>query len=211
MRLIDQDNNQIGIVDTDEAMRRAREAQLDLVEVAPKERPAVCRIMDYGRWKYSQKKRHKKHHHEQQLKEVRIRPKTDDNDRKIKVNRAIRFLKKGDKVQFTMVFRGRERAHREIGVEILMEIAKGMGDMIKLERPPSMDGRHMVMIVAPNKHVFDKIEKLEKLKKLGESETEETPAKKPEPASDAQPESSTETAPESQAAPPAEKPGDSTA
>lgn len=189
-------------------MRRAREAQLDLVEVAPKERPAVCRIMDYGRWKYSQKKRHKKHHHEQQLKEVRIRPKTDDNDRKIKVNRAIRFLKKGDKVQFTMVFRGRERAHREIGVEILMEIAKGMGEMIKLERPPSMDGRHMVMIVTPNKHVFDKLEKLEK---LGESETEQKPAKKSEPASDVQPESNTETAPESQAAPPAEESGDSTA
>ncbi len=134
----------------------AREVNLDLVEVAPKERPVVCRIMDYGKWKYSQKKRHKKHHHEQQLKEVRIRPKTDDNDRKIKVNRAIRFLKKGDKVQFTMVFRGRERAHREIGVEILMRLAKDMGDLIKLERPPSMDGRNMVMIVAPNKNYVEK-------------------------------------------------------
>ncbi len=133
----------------------AREANLDLVEVAPKERPVVCRIMDYGKWKYSQKKRHKKHHHEQQLKEVRIRPKTDDNDRQIKVNRAIRFLKKGDKVQFTMVFRGRERAHREIGVAILMGLAKDMGDLIKLERPPSMDGRNMVMIVAPNKNYVE--------------------------------------------------------
>ena len=133
----------------------AREVNLDLVEVAPKERPVVCRIMDYGKWKYSQKKRHKKHHHEQQLKEVRIRPKTDDNDRQIKVNRAIRFLKKGDKVQFTMVFRGRERAHREIGVEILMRLAKDMGDLIKLERPPSMDGRNMVMIVSPNKNYVE--------------------------------------------------------
>ena len=154
VRVIDQEQNQLGIIPTAEALSLAREAGLDLVEVAPGARPPVCRIMDFGKWKYRQKKHHKKHH-EQQLKEVRIRPKTDDNDRKIKVNRAIRFLKKGDKVQFTMVFRGRERAHREIGVEILMEIAKGMGDMIKLERPPSMDGRNMVMIVSPNKNYVE--------------------------------------------------------
>ncbi len=167
----------------------AREANLDLVEVAPKERPVVCRIMDYGKWKYSQKKRHKKHHHEQQLKEVRIRPKTDDNDRRIKVNRAIRFLKKGDKVQFTMVFRGRERAHREIGVDILMRIAKGMGDMIKLERPPSMDGRNMVMIVAPNKNYVES--PVARADKAGEPKTEKAvePATVAEPTQPAEPES----------------------
>ena len=88
MRLIDDQNNQLGVVSTDEAMRRAREAGMDLVEVAPNERPPVCRIMDYGKFKYSQKKKKQKHH-EQKLKEVRLHPKTSDHDREIKVNQAI--------------------------------------------------------------------------------------------------------------------------
>ena len=92
IRLIDENNGQVGVISTDEALRRAREAGLDLVEVAPTERPPVCRIMDYGKWKYQQKKKHKTHHREQQLKEVRLSPKTDDHDKQIKVNRAREFL-----------------------------------------------------------------------------------------------------------------------
>jgi translation initiation factor IF-3 len=138
------------VVPTDEAQRMARDADMDLVEVAPNVRPPVCRIMDYGKWKYYQKKNIKKHH-EQQMKEVRLRPKTDDHDRDIKLNRAMDFLKKGDKVQFTMVFRGRERSHREIGFDTFKEILAGLGDQVKVERPPSMDGRHMVMVVTPAK------------------------------------------------------------
>ena len=162
MRLIGPENEQHGIVPTNEAMAMARNAGLDLVEVAPTVRPPVCRIMDYGKWKYQQKK-HQKKTHEQQLKEVRLRPKTDDNDRKIKVNRAIRFFKKGDKVQFTMMFRGRERAHREIGVEILKSVAAEFGDKVKVERAPGMDGRNMVMVLAPVKGAFDSVAVDEKL------------------------------------------------
>jgi translation initiation factor IF-3 len=156
VRLIDHNDQQVGIVETAEALRIAQEAGLDLVEVAPTERPPVCRVMDYGKWKYQQKK-HVRKHHEQAIKEVRLRPKTDDHDREIKLNRALRFLKKGAKVQFRMRFRGRERAHREIGYAILQNVAHEFDELVKVERPPSMDGRDMVMVLAPNKAALDKL------------------------------------------------------
>lgn len=124
---------------------------MDLVEVAPTERPPVCRIMDYGKWKYQQKKKHKTHHREQQLKEVRLSPKTDDHDKEIKVNRARDFLGQGDKVQFTMVFRGRERFHQDRGLAIFREIVAGFGETAKIERPPKMEGRRMTMVLSPDK------------------------------------------------------------
>lgn len=155
IRLIGAAGEQVGVVETFQALQQAREAGLDLVEIAPNERPPVCRIMDYGKFKYQQKKGQKKHH-EQQLKEVRLRPKTDDHDRQIKVNRAIKFLFKGDKVQFTMQFRGRERAHREIGSGIFRAILAGIQEYVKLERAPMMDGKNMVMIVSPIKAALDK-------------------------------------------------------
>ena len=154
--VIDENGVKLGAMDTKEALFKARNVGLDLVEVAPNERPPVCKIMDYGKFKYQQKK-HQRKQHEQQLKEVRLRPKTDDNDKEIKVNRALNFLKKGDKVQFTMMFRGRERAHREVGVAIFREIIEQLGDLVKVERPPTMDGRHMITVVTPNKAAFDKL------------------------------------------------------
>ena len=134
-------------------MKLAREAGMDLVEVAPTERPPVCRIMDYGKWKYTQKKKKQKgkHGHEVQIKEVRIRPKTDPHDKAIKVNRAIRFLGEGNKVQFTMLFRGRERFHVTIGMDILNGIASELEVQAKVERFPKMEGRRMTMLLAPNK------------------------------------------------------------
>ena len=155
IRLIGAAGEQVGVIETYQALQMAREAGLDLVEIAPNERPPVCRIMDYGKYKYQQKKGQRKHH-EQQLKEVRLRPKTDDHDRQIKVNRAIKFLYKGDKVQFTMQFRGRERAHREIGSGIFRQILAGIQEYVKLERAPMMDGKNMVMIVSPLKAALDK-------------------------------------------------------
>ncbi len=181
VRLIDENNNQIGIVETFEALRRARDAGMDLVEVARTERPPVCRIMDYGRFKYHQKKKSHKAH-EQQLKEVRMRPKTDQNDRSIKINRALKFLSKGNKVQFTMQFRGRERAHRDVATRIFTAVAQELGDLIKIERPPSMDGRHMIMILAPQKPAFEKLEKagkkptLEELAELNQAKAVEKQA-----------------------------------
>jgi translation initiation factor IF-3 len=142
----------VGIVSTEEALRMAADAGLDLVEVAPMERPPVCRIMDYGRWKYQQKQRSKQHHsHETQLKEIRIRPKTDAHDREIKINRARGFLEKNDKVQFTMLFRGRERVHREVGQKAFSDIVDVLSDIAKVERDVKMEGRRMTMVLAPNK------------------------------------------------------------
>lgn len=139
------------MVPTDEALRRAREAGLDLVEVAPTERPPVCRIMDYGKFKYSQKKKKQKHH-EQKLKEVRLHPKTSDHDREIKVAQAVGFLDKGDKVQFTMIFRGREKFHQDLGYQIFQSIIALLGEKVKVERPPRGEGNRMIMILAPAKH-----------------------------------------------------------
>jgi translation initiation factor IF-3 len=157
IRLIGANEEQIGVIATFEALKMAREAGVDLVEVAPTARPPVCRLMDYGKWKYKQKKSVKKHH-EQELKEVRLRPKTDTHDREIKVNNAKKFFKEGDKVQFTMVFRGRERSHREIAFEAFQDILNEFGDKVKVERPPGMDGRHMIMILSPVKGAFGNAE-----------------------------------------------------
>jgi translation initiation factor IF-3 len=152
VRLIAQDSVQVGIVSLEEALRLANDADLDLVEVAPTERPPVCRIMDYGKWKYLQKQKNKQHHpHESQLKEIRIRPKTDVHDREIKINRARTFLQNNDKVQFTMLFRGRERMHRDMGRRAFDEIVEILGDIAKIEREIKMEGRRMTMVLAPSK------------------------------------------------------------
>lgn len=152
--MIGDNNEQLGVMPTSEAQRMAREAGLDLVEVAPNVRPPVCRVMNYGKWKYLQKKNTKKHH-EQQLKEVRMRPKTDTHDREIKLKQAIKFLAEGDKVQFTMQFRGREQAHREIGYATFRSIMEELGARVKVERTPLVEGRNMIMIVSPVKGAFD--------------------------------------------------------
>lgn len=152
IRLIDENNEQRGIVSTNEAMARARELGLDLVEVSPLERPPVCRIMDYGKHRYNQKKKQKHNTtHEVQTKEVRLRPKTDDHDREIKLKRAERFLGEGHKVQITMLFRGRERQHRDLAIQAFEQIAQRFGEDVKIERHPRYDGRRMTMVVAPAK------------------------------------------------------------
>ncbi len=151
IRLIDDQGEQRGVVETAEALRMAREVGLDLVEVSPNERPPVCKIMDYGKHKYLLSKKQKHKHHEQKMKEVRIRPKTDPHDRKIKLEHAREFLSRGDKVQFTMIFKGRERFHQEIGQESFNEIAAGLTDVGKVERDARMLGRKMTMIMIPLK------------------------------------------------------------
>jgi translation initiation factor IF-3 len=152
--VIDQHQTQLGVIPTDQALSLSREAGLDLVEVSPMERPPVCRIMDYGKFKYDRKKRQKAGAggHVIVLKEIRLRPKTDTHDREIKLDRAKRFLGEGNKVQFTMLFRGRERFNREFAAGIFDAILGDLGDSVKIERAPSMEGRRMTMIVAPVKH-----------------------------------------------------------
>jgi translation initiation factor IF-3 len=151
IRLIDEVGGQRGVVPTDEALKMAREVGLDLVEVSPNERPPVCKIMDYGKHKYLQSKKLKQKHHEQKMKEVRIRPKTDPHDRQIKMEHARGFLAHGDRVQFTMIFRGRERFHQDIGNEAFNEIVTLLADISKVERPPKMLGKRMTMILVPSK------------------------------------------------------------
>ena len=154
IRVIDENGEQLGVIPTADALGRAREAGLDLVEVAPNERPPVCKIMDFGKFKYNQKKKQRaqhKHSHEIQIKEIRLRPKTDEHDRGIKLNKAKDFLEKGDKVQFTMIFRGRENAHREIGLEIFQGICSDFEELAKVETPPRVMGRRMTMTLVPLK------------------------------------------------------------
>lgn len=152
--MIDENNEQAGIVDTREALERARELGLDLVEVAPTSEPPVCRIMDYGKYLYEQKRKVKlsqKKQHTVVLKEIRLRPKIDDHDRDIKVAHAAKFLEKGHKVQFTMLFRGREMMHVEHGFEIMNEITETLQEKGKLERAAQKLGRRITMVMGPLK------------------------------------------------------------
>ncbi len=150
VRLIDENNNQVGIVSTRDAMDRARGLGLDLVEVSPMEKPPVCRIMDYGKHMYEKKKKLKSSaHHNLPLKEIRIRPKTDVHDMEMKVNRAIKFLGVGHKVQFTMLFRGRERFHQDRARGIFTNIVETLGDRVKVIGHPMMAGRRMTLVVQP--------------------------------------------------------------
>jgi translation initiation factor IF-3 len=152
VRVIDDSNNQVGIIDTREALSKARESGLDLVEVSPNAEPPVCRIMDFGKWLYEEKRKQKQNQKKQHtvvLKEIRLRPKIDDHDRDIKINHAIKFLEKGHKVQFTMLFRGREMIYLDRGFEIMNEILETISEVAKLEREAKKMGRRMTMMVTP--------------------------------------------------------------
>ena len=128
----------------------AREAQLDLVEVAPLERPPVCKIMDYGKFRYQQsRKGTKSKPHQQKLKEIRVRPKTGDHDSETKVNQARRFLEHKDKVLVNVLFRGRELQHIDEGRRIIVSILEKLADLAKVEKPPSMEGKRMTAMLAP--------------------------------------------------------------
>ena len=151
--MIDQHNEQVGIIDTYRARQMAREAGLDLVEVDPNAKPPVCRIQDYGRVKYEKSKRDrlaKQKSHKQELKGIRLRPRIDKHDLSFKVNHAREFILKGDKVQFTMRFRGmREMHHTDLGMEIMRDVAAQLADVCKVESDPRRDGRRITMMVAP--------------------------------------------------------------
>ncbi len=150
VRVISATGEQLGIMTTDEALRIAREAELDLVEVAPNERPPVCRIMDYGKFKYQQKKRqHKGHAHQIRVKEIRVRPKTDEHDIEVKVRQARDFLIHKDKVVVSVVFRGRELAHVEEGHRVVNQILKSLEDVGRVESPPSQQGKRIICTLAP--------------------------------------------------------------
>lgn len=145
------EGEQLGIMPTEEALEIARKGELDLVEVAPNERPPVCRIMDYGKFQYQQRKRQQKQskQHQAQLKEIRVRPKTGQHDIDVKVRRARDFLAHRDKVLINVLFRGREMAHVEVGRSLVEAIIEQLVDIAKVEKPPKMEGRRMSAILAP--------------------------------------------------------------
>jgi len=147
--LIGADGTQIGVIPSDDARRMADEAGLDLVEVAPNARPPVCRIMDYGKFKYAQKKKEKggKKPHST-LKELRVRPAIDKHDLEYRLAQGRRFLEEGHKVQVVCIFRGRQRAHPEIALAVMRTVADTLGDISKVEAVPRMNGPRMTMLLA---------------------------------------------------------------
>lgn len=152
VRLIDHEGNQAGVVPTDKARTMAREVGMDLVEISPTAKPPVCKIMDYGRFKYEQKKKNnesRKRQHNFQVKELRVRPKTGQHDIDVRLRKAREFLEAGDKVQLMVFFKGREVVHNGIGLEILRDMAEKLADVGKVERPPRLEGKRMQMVLVP--------------------------------------------------------------
>lgn len=148
--MIDLEGNQVGVVITSEALRRADEAGLDLVEVSPNSNPPVCKIMDYGKYKYELAKKEKENRKKQHVivtKEIRFRPKTDDHDFEFKTRHARKFLEQGNRVKATVMFRGRENAHREYGQRILDRFKENLDDIAKIEKDTKLEGGQLVLFL----------------------------------------------------------------
>lgn len=152
VRLLSPEGEQLGIVPIKDALSMAREKELDLVEISPNAKPPVCRIMDIGKFKYEQAKRDKEARKKQKVisvKEVKIRPNIEEHDLTVKTKNAMKFLKDGDKVKVTLMFRGREMAHAELGKQLLAKMADLTKEVAAVERHPKVEGRNMIMILAP--------------------------------------------------------------
>lgn len=152
VRVIDSVGVQLGIMPVREAQRLAEEKHLDLVEVSPAAKPPVCRIMDIGKYKYEQSKREKEARKKQKIvtvKEVKLRPSIEEHDFNVKAKNAARFLKDGDKVKATIIFRGREIVHTQLGQKLLVRLAEYLNDYATVERQPKLEGKNMIMILAP--------------------------------------------------------------
>jgi translation initiation factor IF-3 len=152
--LIDADGNQVGVVDIKDALAQASEAELDLVEIVPTAEPPVCRIMDYGKYKFELNKKRQAARKKQKqihLKEIKFRPGTEEGDYQVKLRNLIRFLSDGDKAKVTVRFRGRELAHQELGMKLLERVKADLEEYGTVEQFPKMEGRQMIMIIAPVK------------------------------------------------------------
>lgn len=152
VRVVSEDGEQLGVMATPEALQLAEEKGLDLVEVAPNERPPVCRFMDYGKYKYQRSKRQQQAKKKQKVilvKEIKLRPKTEEHDYQFKTQHVRRFLQDGQKAKVTIVFRGREMAHTELGRRILDRVMVDMEEVATVEQMPKQEGRNMTMVLAP--------------------------------------------------------------
>jgi len=152
VRLIDSDGTQLGIMGLNDALEVAHKKNLDLVNVSPNSKPPVCRVMDYGKYKYEQSKKEKEAKKNQKIisvKEVKLRPGIDDHDFNVKLKNCLRFLKGGDKVKVTIMFRGREITHKDIGKDLCNRLADEISEVGVVEKEPKVEGRNMIMILAP--------------------------------------------------------------
>jgi translation initiation factor IF-3 len=152
IRLIDQRGEMVGVVSLHQGLQMAYEAGLDLVEVSPNASPPVCKLLEFGKYKYEQQKKQNEQRKKQkviQVKEIKMRPGIDDHDYDVKKRAMLRFLEEGDKVKITLRFRGREMVHQELGAQVLDRVKADLGDLAKVEAQPRMEGRQMTMVVAP--------------------------------------------------------------
>ena len=179
MRLISKDGEQLGIVPLKVALRQADEADVDLVEIAPNAKPPVCKIMDFGKYRYEQSKKRdeaRKKQKQVQIKEIKFRPGTDEGDYQIKMRNIRRFLADGDKVKVTLRFRGREMAHQNLGAKLLQRVEEDLAEEAQVEQRPKMEGRQMVMMIAAKKSSgkgkAEKAEKAEKPEQVEETAEE---------------------------------------
>ncbi len=159
MRLIDANGEQVGVVPIEKALDIAADAGLDLVEVSPNAEPPVCRVMDYGKYKFEQNKKQqsaKKKQKQIHVKEIKFRPGTEEGDYQVKLRNLIRFLSAGDKAKVTLRYRGREMAHQELGYKLLQRVEADLADYGTVEQRPKMEGRQMVMVFAPKKQTVSK-------------------------------------------------------
>ncbi|NYT64951.1 translation initiation factor IF-3 [Alcaligenaceae bacterium] len=154
VRLIGIDGEQLGVVKTSEALDLSEQHEVDLVEIAPNAAPPVCRLMDYGKFKYQEQKRQQEARSKQkviQVKEVKFRPGTDEGDYQVKLRNLRRFIEEGDKAKVTLRFRGREMAHQELGMRVLERVRDDLTELCQVEAMPKLEGRQMVMVLAPRK------------------------------------------------------------
>ena len=152
MRLVDEKGSMVGIVGRNEALAMAAEAGLDLVEIAPNADPPVCKILDYGKYKYEEQKKKNEARKKQkviEVKEIKLRPNIDDHDYEVKRRSMVKFIEEGDKVKVTMRFRGRELAHQDLGMNVLIRVRDDLDSIAKVEQMPRMEGRQMTMVVSP--------------------------------------------------------------
>ena len=188
VRLVGPDGDQIGVVATQEALRMAREVDLDLVEVAPQANPPVCRIMDYGKFKYERDIRQKEARKKQsrtELKEIKFRPKIDAHDYGTKKGHVERFLRGGHKVKVTIMFRGREMTHTELGRKILDRLVGDLGEMVTVESMPKQEGRNMIMVISPNKRYMEQLARAKAIEPEPATQPEPAPQPEPEPVATA--------------------------
>ena len=197
MRLIDAEGENRGVVPLAEAQEIANTAGLDLVEVAAEARPPVCRIMDYGKWRYEQEQKAKQARRHQStitIKEIKFRPKIDPHDYATKKGHVIRFLEAGNKVKITIMFRGREMAHTELGRKILDRLVADLGALVVVESLPKQEGRNMIMVISPNKRHLEEVAKQRAREARTVAVVEPAAVAEPEPAEAPEPMESSEPA-----------------